>query len=316
MSGDRNAAIKGAGNPAGPRAPKPSWDQKGNLKRPALPAAGQTSGNRTATRIEGMRNRIIANVAAGKPSGVRTGQPANIKGALPAAGKTGGNQANAAKSTRVAGMQARRAAEAAAGKPSGVRQGQPAGAANRYYGVNAVNAAVKRAQGSPIGKALKVGKGNAAIIGLSAISQIQDQFLSPKQLANKQKAEQEKEDFKNSLIDNALGRNKKPSVSNAPYKPSKYGPRFKNMNSGASAAKGAKPAASTSKFAGKRDEAFAKAKAIKGSPVLGPKKVGSGGGGGKVGTIAQAFDKSFAAARKAGKSEFTFQGKRYNTKMK
>ena len=93
MSGDKQAAIKGASNPAGPRAPKPSWDQKGNLKRPALPSAGQTSGNRTATRIQGMRNRIIANTAAGKPSGVRTGQPANIKGALPAAGKTGGSAA-------------------------------------------------------------------------------------------------------------------------------------------------------------------------------------------------------------------------------
>ena len=45
---------------------------------------------------------------------------------------------------------------------------------------------------------------------------------------------------------------------------------------------------------------------------VGPKKVGPG----KVGTVAQSFDKSFAAARKAGKSEFTFQGKRYNTKMK
>jgi hypothetical protein len=49
-----------------------------------------------------------------------------------------------------------------------------------------------------------------------------------------------------------------------------------------------------------------------GPKKVGPKKVGTG----KVGTIAQSFDKSFAAARKAGKSEFTFQGKRYNTKMK
>ena len=38
-----------------------------------------------------------------------------------------------------------------------------------------------------------------------------------------------------------------------------------------SASKGAKPAAGTSRFAGARDEAFAKAKAIKGSPVVGPK---------------------------------------------
>jgi len=94
-------------------------------------------------------------------------------------------------------------------------------------------------------------------------------------------------------------------------KPSKYGPRFKNAGTGASAAKGAKPAASTSRFAGARDKAMAKAKAIKGSPVLGPKKVGTG----KVGTIAQAFDKSFASARKASKSGFTFKGKKYTTKM-
>ena len=85
-----------------------------------------------------------------------------------------------------------------------------------------------------------------------------------------------------------------------------------------SASKPAKPAASTSRFVGARDKAMAKAKAIKGSPVLGPKIVGPKkvGSGSKLGTIAQAFDKSFAAARKAGKSEFTFQGKRYNTKMK
>ena len=45
---------------------------------------------------------------------------------------------------------------------------------------------------------------------------------------------------------------------------------------------------------------------------VGPKKAGPG----KVGTIAQSFDKSFAAARKAGKSEFTFKGKKYTTEMK
>lgn len=41
----------------------------------------------------------------------------------------------------------------------------------------------------------------------------------------------------------------------------------------------------------------------------GPKKVGPK----KVGTIAESFDKAFAAAKKAGKSEFTFKGKKYNT---
>ena len=47
-----------------------------------------------------------------------------------------------------------------------------------------------------------------------------------------------------------------------------------------------------------------------GAKKVGAKKVGPK----KVGTIAQSFDKSFAAAKKAGKSEFTFKGKKYNTK--
>jgi hypothetical protein len=58
------------------------------------------------------------------------------------------------------------------------------------------------------------------------------------------------------------------------------------------------------KFANARDLAFAKAKGIKGSPVLGGKK-----------SVAASFDSAFAAARKAGKSGFTFKGKKYNTKM-
>ena len=43
---------------------------------------------------------------------------------------------------------------------------------------------------------------------------------------------------------------------------------------------------------------------------VGPKKVGAK----KVGTIAQAFDKAYAAAKKAGKKTFTFNGKSYSTK--
>ena len=52
-----------------------------------------------------------------------------------------------------------------------------------------------------------------------------------------------------------------------------------------------------------------KAAAIKGSPVVGPRKASSGGG-------ASSFDSSFAAARKAGKSTFTWRGKKYNTKLR
>jgi colicin import membrane protein len=58
---------------------------------------------------------------------------------------------------------------------------------------------------------------------------------------------------------------------------------------------------STSKFKGARDAAVKKASAIKGSPVVGPRK---------------SFDESFAAARKAGKKEFTWKGKKYTTKVK
>jgi hypothetical protein len=43
---------------------------------------------------------------------------------------------------------------------------------------------------------------------------------------------------------------------------------------------------------------------------VGPKKVGPG----KVGTVAQAFDKAYAAAKKDKKKEFTFKGKKYSTK--
>ena len=59
------------------------------------------------------------------------------------------------------------------------------------------------------------------------------------------------------------------------------------------------------KFANARDLAFAKAKGIKGSPMVGGKK-----------SMAASFDSAFAAARKAGKSGFTFKGKKYTTKMK
>ncbi len=62
---------------------------------------------------------------------------------------------------------------------------------------------------------------------------------------------------------------------------------------------------STSRFKGAREAAMKKASAIKGSPVVGPRKSG-----------ASSFDSSFAAARKAGKSTFTWRGKKYNTKLK
>ena len=67
---------------------------------------------------------------------------------------------------------------------------------------------------------------------------------------------------------------------------------------------------STSSFKGAREAAMKKASAIKGSPVVGPRKASSSGNG------ASSFDSSFAAARKAGKSTFTWRGKKYNTKLR
>ena len=64
-----------------------------------------------------------------------------------------------------------------------------------------------------------------------------------------------------------------------------------------------------SRFENARNTAFKKASAIKGSPVVGPRGAGSSSGAAK-------FDSAFAAARKAGKSTFTFKGKKYTTKIK
>jgi hypothetical protein len=67
-----------------------------------------------------------------------------------------------------------------------------------------------------------------------------------------------------------------------------------------------------SRFANARDLAIKRAKAIKGSPVVGSRKASSSQGG----SSAKSFDSSFAAARKAGKSTFTWRGKKYNTKLR
>ena len=80
-----------------------------------------------------------------------------------------------------------------------------------------------------------------------------------------------------------------------------------------------------SRFTNARAAAFKKAAAIKGSPVVGAGKAKAAGssskakasssGGSKMST-AQSFDSSFAAARKAGKSVFTWRGKKYTTKLR
>lgn len=160
MSGDRNAAIKGAGNPAGPRAPKPAFGP--------VPTATEARNARNAA------NRTAKGY--GVPSKVETGL-----------------------------RQAYGVAKGVASLASGPRS-----------------------------------------VGLAAIVDT----LKPRSLANE-------------------------------------------------------PNANITRFANARNMAFAKAKGIKGSPVLGGKK-----------SIAASFDSAFAAARKAGKSGFTFKGKKYTTKMK
>ena len=205
-------------------------------------------------------NRNMSSRLSDKP------KPATGQRALPAAGKTGGNQANAAKSARVARMQARRAAEAAAGKPSGVRQGQPAGAANRMFGVNAVNAAVKRAQGGAM--LGKVGKFGGKLLGPVAVAS--DAFVTAKDVFNPK--DNIIHDLGNlgTAVENAIsGKDSGRRYSgNSPV--AKAGNIKRGLNKPASKP-AAKPAASTSRFAGARDAAMAKAKAIKGSPVVGPK---------------------------------------------
>ena len=68
-------------------------------------------------------------------------------------------------------------------------------------------------------------------------------------------------------------------------------------------------AGSSSRFKGAREAAVKRAQAIKGSPVVGSRAKATG-------SAASQFDSAFAAARKAGKKEFTWRGKRYNTKLR
>jgi hypothetical protein len=228
------------------------------------------------TNQRGAGQRITGGLAggrAGKPAGKIAGQAPKPAATKPAASaKPVAKPSGQFKAPSVP-------KPGTATKPQGTPQAQ------KWVRENTQSARVNRAIQAQ--NKTKIGKGGAAVLGLQAVSAVQDRFLSPRQLANKR-------EFENYDA---------------------VGPMLKKLGVGGKpAAKGAKPAASTSKFAGARDKAMAKAKAIKGSPVLGPKKVGSGGSGNN-GTIAQAFDKSFAAARKAGKATFMFRGKKYTTEM-
>lgn len=75
---------------------------------------------------------------------------------------------------------------AARGSTGPNRVGQPAGAANRRYGANVVDAAVKRAQTSTrLGRNISVGRGGAAATALGALNMIDDARLTPAQRAKK-----------------------------------------------------------------------------------------------------------------------------------
>jgi hypothetical protein len=73
------------------------------------------------------------------------------------------------------------------------------------------------------------------------------------------------------------------------------------------AEKKSKPESSINKYNTMDSDGKIRNRLAVGPKIVGPKKVG---------TVAQAFDTAFAGARKAGKSEFEFQGKKYTTKMK
>ena len=76
------------------------------------------------------------------------------------------------------------------------------------------------------------------------------------------------------------------------------------------AAKKAKKESSVGKYNTQDSDGTVRSRKKVGPKKVGPKKVGPK----KVGTVAQAFDKAYASAKKAKKKEFTFKGKQYSTK--
>jgi len=69
------------------------------------------------------------------------------------------------------------------------------------------------------------------------------------------------------------------------------------------------PSQSAGKYNTRDADGTVRSRAKVGPKKVGPKKVGTK----KVGTIAQSFDRSYAAAKKAGKKTFMFRGKKYTT---
>ena len=70
------------------------------------------------------------------------------------------------------------------------------------------------------------------------------------------------------------------------------------------------PSQSAGKYNTRDADGTVRSRARVGPKIVGPKTVGPK----TVGTAEQAFDKAYAAAKKAGKKTFTFNGKKYSTK--
>lgn len=115
---------------------------------------------------------------------------ARVTGTTPKAlppGKTGGQLAKQSTPPNQRRLQAKAKLDNAAQGTTGPnRVGQPSGAANRVYGANVVNNAVRRAQGSArLGRNISVGRGGAAATALGALNMIDDARLTSAQRAKK-----------------------------------------------------------------------------------------------------------------------------------
>jgi hypothetical protein len=115
---------------------------------------------------------------------------ARVTGATPKAlppGKPGGQLATKPASPNQRRLEAQAKLDKAAKGSSGPnRVGQPPGAANRRYGANVVDAAVKRAQSSTrLGRNISIGRGGAAATVLGALNMVDDARLTPAQRAKK-----------------------------------------------------------------------------------------------------------------------------------
>ena len=267
------------GGKAGGRAGRPSGPIAGTQDKTARVPSSWNARSVDPTNQRGAGQRPTGGMAggrAGKPSG-SIARPAAKPAAKPTAPAT---TTPRARTTTSYGPPASQIKFQGAGQNSLL--------SNLRNAATKVTSTVKRAQGG----AIKVGKFGGKLLGPVAVAS--DAFVTAKNVFNP------KDNIIHDLgnlgiaVENAIsgkdsgrrysgnspvakagnikrGLKKLSGKGAAPAAPSKYGTRFKNMNSGASAAKGAKPAASTSKSAGARDAAMIKAKGIKGSPVVGPK---------------------------------------------